>query len=160
MNLDSSSVLVAPSQASGDTHPPLIEQTLGDFFEAMVARQPDHPALVSAHQGLRYSYRELQTESNKLASALLGLQLVPGDRVGIWSHNNAQWLLMQLATAKVGLILVNINPAYRVSELDYALKLTGKAKAAATAQVMALLNTLERVMNYHLGPKAERPLAA
>ena len=131
MNLDSSSVLVAPSQASGDTHPPLIEQTLGDFFEAMVARQPDHPALVSAHQGLRYSYRELQTESNKLASALLGLQLVPGDRVGIWSHNNAQWLLMQLATAKVGLILVNINPAYRVSELDYALNRVG-CKALVT----------------------------
>ena len=131
MNLDSSSVLVAPSQASGETHPPLIEQTLGDFFEAMVARQPDHPALVSAHQGLRYSYRELQTESNKLASALLGLQLVPGDRVGIWSHNNAQWLLMQLATAKVGLILVNINPAYRVSELDYALNRVG-CKALVT----------------------------
>ena len=63
----------------------------------MVARQPDHPALVSAHQGLRYTYRELQTEANKLASALLQLGLVTGDRVGIWSHNNAEWLLMQLA---------------------------------------------------------------
>jgi len=73
------------------------------------------------HQQLRYTYRELQTASNQLASALLGLGLSPGDRVGIWSHNNAQWLLMQLATAKVGLILVNINPAYRVAELEYAL---------------------------------------
>ncbi|MDW5445134.1 AMP-binding protein [Polaromonas sp. SM01] len=109
------------SLARGATDVPLIEQTLGDFFDAMVARQPDHEALVSAHQGLRYSYRTLQTEANRLASALLGLGLVPGDRVGIWSHNNAQWLLTQLATAKVGLILVNINPAYRVAELEYAL---------------------------------------
>jgi len=131
VKLESSSVSAAASEASGATHPPLIEQTLGDFFDAMAAKQPDHPALVSAHQGLRYSYRELQAQSNKLASALLGLQLVPGDRVGIWSHNNAQWLLVQLATAKVGLVLVNINPAYRVSELDYALNKVG-CKALVT----------------------------
>jgi fatty-acyl-CoA synthase len=119
------------SQASGATQPPLIEQTLGDFFDDMVARQPDHLALVSAHQGLRYSYRDLQTQSNQLASALLQLGLITGDRVGIWSHNNAQWLLMRLATAKVGLILVNINPAYRVSELEYALNKVG-CKALVT----------------------------
>ncbi len=109
------------SLSSGATDVPLIEQTLGDFFDAMVARQPDHEALVSAHQHLRYTYRELQHASHQLASGLLELGLKPGDRVGIWSHNNAQWLLMQLATAQVGLILVNINPAYRVAELEYAL---------------------------------------
>src|SRR5450830_612774 len=109
------------SLSSGATDVPLIEQTLGQFFDAMVARQPDQEALVSAHQQLRYSYRELQSASHQLASALLRLGLKPGERVGIWSHNNAQWLLMQLATAQVGLILVNINPAYRVAELDYAL---------------------------------------
>ncbi len=119
------------SQASGAAHPPLIEQTLGDFFDAMVTRQPDHLALISAHQGIRYSYRELQAKSDQLASALLQLGLNTGDRVGIWSHNNAQWVLMQLATAKVGLILVNINPAYRVSELDYALNKVG-CKALVT----------------------------
>jgi fatty-acyl-CoA synthase len=113
--------LLTRSLSCGATDVPLIEQTLGDFFDAMVARQPEHEALVSAHQQVRYTYRELQADSNQLASALLGLGLKPGDRVGIWSHNNAQWLLMQLATAKVGLILVNINPAYRVAELDYAL---------------------------------------
>ncbi|MFO1263813.1 MAG: AMP-binding protein [Rhodoferax sp.] len=113
------------SLSQGSTDVPLIEQTLGDFFDAMVARQPAHPALVSKHQGLRYSYRELQTASNQLASALLDLGLVPGDRIGIWSHNNAQWVLMQLATAKVGLILVNINPAYRVAEVEYALNKVG-----------------------------------
>ena len=109
------------SLARGATDTPLIEQTLGEFFDAMAARQPEREALVSVHQHQRYSYRELQTASKQLASALLGLGLAPGDRVGIWSHNNAQWLLMQLATAQVGLILVNINPAYRVAELEYAL---------------------------------------
>jgi fatty-acyl-CoA synthase len=125
MTATSVNTLTAPlltrSLSCGATDVPLIEQTLGDFFDAMVARQPEHEALVSAHQQVRYTYRELQADSNQLASALLGLGLKPGDRVGIWSHNNAQWLLMQLATAKVGLILVNINPAYRVAELDYAL---------------------------------------
>ena len=109
------------SMAQGATDVPLIEQTIGDFFDDMVARQGDHEALVSAHEKKRYSYSELQRESNRLASALLGLGLVPGDRVGIWSHNNAPWVMMQLATAKVGVILVNINPAYRTSELEYAL---------------------------------------
>ncbi len=109
------------SYARGATDIPLIEQTIGDFFDAMVTRQPDREALVSRHEGRRYSYRELQAEASRLASALLKLGLVPGDRVGIWSHNNAPWVLMQLATAKVGLVLVNINPAYRTSELEYAL---------------------------------------
>ena len=125
MTATTANALTAPalsrSLSSGATDVPLIEQTLGEFFDTMVARQPEHDALVSAHQRLRYSYRELQTASKQLASALLGLGLKPGERVGIWSHNNAQWLLMQLATAQVGLILVNINPAYRVAELDYAL---------------------------------------
>ncbi|MDM0032572.1 AMP-binding protein [Variovorax sp. J22P271] len=109
------------SMAQGATDVPLIEQTIGDFFDDMAARQGDHEALVSVHEGKRYSYRELQREADRLASALLGLGLAPGDRVGIWSHNNAPWVLMQLATAKVGIVLVNINPAYRTSELEYAL---------------------------------------
>lgn len=109
------------SMAHGATDVPLIEQTIGDFFDDMAARQGDHEALVSVHEGKRYSYRELRREVDRLASALLGLGLMPGDRVGIWSHNNAPWVLMQLATAKVGIVLVNINPAYRTSELEYAL---------------------------------------
>lgn len=113
------------SLAVGATDVPLIEQTLGDFFDAMVARQPEREALVSVHQGRRYTYRSLQAEARRLASALLGLGLVPGDRVGIWSHNNAEWVLMQLATAQVGLMLVNINPAYRTSEVEYALNKVG-----------------------------------
>jgi fatty-acyl-CoA synthase len=104
---------------------PLIEQTIGDFFDAMAERFPDNEALVSCHQNIRYTYRELQREANRLASALLGLGLQKGDRVGIWSHNNAQWLLTQIATAKAGIVLVNINPAYRIAELEYALNKVG-----------------------------------
>jgi fatty-acyl-CoA synthase len=109
------------SLACGATDVPLIEQTLGACFNDMVERQPDHEALVSVHQGQRLTYRALQTQARRLASALLGLGLLPSDRVAIWSHNNTEWLLMQLATAEVGLILVNINPAYRTSEVEYAL---------------------------------------
>ena len=115
----------ALSWAQGATEPPLIEQTIGAFFDAMVARQPEHEALVSVHQGRRYTYRQLQQASRQLASALLGLGLAPGDRVGIWSHNNAEWVLMQLATAYAGLVLVNINPAYRSAEVEYALNKVG-----------------------------------
>ncbi|GDY37055.1 AMP-binding protein [Acidovorax sp. NB1] len=113
------------SYARGATDVPLIEQTIGAFFVDMVARQPEREALVSVHQGRRYTYAQLQTEAHRLASALLGLGLAPGDRVGIWSHNNAEWVLMQLATAQVGLVLVNINPAYRTAEVEYALNKVG-----------------------------------
>ncbi|WP_260397277.1 AMP-binding protein, partial [Variovorax sp. KBW07] len=138
------------SMAQGATDVPLIEQPIGDFFDDMVEKQPDREALVSRHEGQRFSYRELQTESNKLASALLNLGLVAGDRVGIWSHNNVPWVLMQIATAKVGLILVNINPAYRTSELEYALNKVG-CKALVT---MSQFKTSDYLgMLRELGPK-------
>ena len=122
------------SYARGRTDIPLIEQTIGDFFDDMVAKQPERDALVSRHEGQRFTYRALQAASNRLASALLNLGLVPGDRVGIWSHNNAAWVLLQIATAKVGLILVNINPAYRTSEVEYALNKVGVKALVAMAQ--------------------------
>ncbi len=124
----------AASQARGATDTPLIEQTIGDFFAAMARSQGSREALVSRHQGLRYSYAELHREARRLASALLGLGLAKGDRVGIWSHNNAEWVLMQLATAQVGLVLVNINPAYRVAELEYALNKVGCKALVTMAQ--------------------------
>jgi fatty-acyl-CoA synthase len=114
------------SYASGATDVPLIEQPIGTFFDAIAARQPDHEALVSVHQRRRYSYRELQREKDRLASALLGLGLQPGERVGIRPHNNAEWVLLQLATAKVGLILVNINLAYRRAEDEIRVFCKGK----------------------------------
>lgn len=109
------------SYAKGVTAPALIEQTIGDLFDAIVVKHPDNDALISRHQQQRYTYRELQQCANQFASALLRAGLKPGERVGIWSHNNMEWVLMQLATAKTGLILVNINPAYRSSEAEYAL---------------------------------------
>ncbi|MGJ7546426.1 AMP-binding protein [Variovorax sp. LT1R16] len=138
------------SEARGATDVPLIEQPIGAFFDEMVAKQPEREALVSRHERQRFTYRELQTASNRLASALLNLGLVPGDRVGIWSHNNVPWVLLQIATAKVGLILVNINPAYRTSELEYALNKVG-AKALVT---MAQFKTSDYLgMLRELGPK-------
>ncbi len=109
----------------GDTTVPLIEVTIGHHFEAMAHRFADREALVSRHQNIRMSYRELDRESSRLASALLNSGISQGDRVGIWAHNCAEWLLMQIATAKVGIVLVNINPAYRVTELEYALNKVG-----------------------------------
>lgn len=113
------------SYAKGRTDVPLIEQTIGDFFADMAQRQGSRDALVSRHQGLRYSYTQLHAAARQLASALLNQGLEKGDRIGIWSHNNAEWVLMQLATAQVGLVLVNINPAYRTSEVEYALNKVG-----------------------------------
>ena len=119
------------SYERGSTHPPLIEQTIGDFFDAMALRQPDHPALISRHENRRLSYGQLREEAERLASALVRAGLEPGDRIGMWSHNNVAWVLMQFATAKAGLILVNINPAYRTSEVEYALNKVG-CKALVT----------------------------
>ena len=109
----------------GDTSVALIEATIGSHFEAVAQRFPEREALVSCHQAIRMSYRELDRESNRLASALLHVGIAKDDRVGIWAHNSAEWLLMQIATAKVGIVLVNINPAYRVTELEYALNKVG-----------------------------------
>ncbi len=109
----------------GRTDMPLIDDTIGRHFETMVRRFPEREALVSRHQGRRFTYAALDREASRLASALLRAGLAPGDRAGIWSHNCSEWLLMQIATAKVGVILVNINPAYRVTELEYALDKVG-----------------------------------
>lgn len=109
------------SHDKGATDTPLIEDTIGDYFDKIVEQYPDKIAVISRHQQQRLTYRELQQKANQLASAMINMGLERGDRVGIWSHNNIEWLLMQLATAKAGFILVNINPAYRIFELQYAL---------------------------------------
>lgn len=117
--------VLTTSYACGGALAPLITQTLGDFFDAMATRQGEHEALVSRHQGRRLSYAELRREVDRLASTMLRSGLRKGDRVSIWAHNGVEWVLMQLATAKVGVILVNINPAYRTSEVEYALNKVG-----------------------------------
>ena len=115
----------ALAYASGDTATPLLQETIGQNLESMVARFPDRDALVSMHQGIRQSYRAFNESVDLLAMGLLRLGLEVGDRVGIWSPNCAEWVWLQYATAKVGVILVNINPAYRTHEVRYALAQSG-----------------------------------
>ena len=111
-----------PSYTRGRQDQALLTQTIGQAFDATVARCADGEALVSRHQGLRYSWRQLAEQVEVHARALMALGVNTGDRVGIWAPNCAQWCILQLASAKVGAILVNINPAYRVGELEYVLR--------------------------------------
>ena len=104
----------AASYERGPTEKPLIEKTVGAFFDEVVSRYEDGYALVSRHQEIRMTYAQLKERVDEFAVALLGFGVQKGDRVGIWSPNNAEWVLTQFATAKVGAILVNVNPAYRV----------------------------------------------
>jgi fatty-acyl-CoA synthase len=104
---------------------PLIGQTIGDFFDAVSDTHASHEALVSCHQGIRWTYADLRRRVDELARALIGLGVCKGQRVGIWSPNHAEWVLTQFATAKLGAILVNVNPSYRVHELDHALRQSG-----------------------------------
>jgi fatty-acyl-CoA synthase len=113
------------SYVHGASDKPLLGETIGRFFDAACTRWAERPALVVRHQKVRMSYRELRAAADKLAAGLLTLGLQPGDRIGIWSPNNSEWVLTQFATAKAGLILVNINPSYRVAELEYALNKVG-----------------------------------
>ncbi|HEV2678015.1 MAG TPA: AMP-binding protein [Aliidongia sp.] len=113
------------SYVSGTSSIPLIGETIGRHFDQAVARWGDREGLVVRHQDLHWTYRELAARVDGLAAGLLALGLVPGDRIGIWSPNNAEWVQTIFAAAKAGLILVNINPAYRLSELEHALKLSG-----------------------------------
>jgi fatty-acyl-CoA synthase len=113
------------SYAHGASAVPLLGETIGANLERTAARVPESEALVSCHQGARFSWAELNSAVDRLARGLLGLGLAKGDRLGVWSPNRYEWTLVQYATAKLGVILVNINPAYRTSELEYALRQSG-----------------------------------
>lgn len=116
----------------GASEVPLIYSTLGEAFDEATARWGEREALVVCHQNIRWTYAELKRQVDRFAAGLIELGLSPGDRIGIWAPNCAQWVVAQFATAKAGLILVNINPAYRVSELEYALTKVG-CRALITA---------------------------
>jgi fatty-acyl-CoA synthase len=116
----------------GTSTVPLIGETVGVHFDRIAAAHGNRLALVVRHQNIRWSYAELADRVDALAAGLLALGLAPGDRVGIWAPNCAEWVLTQFATAKAGLILVNVNPAYRRAEIDYALNKVG-CKALITA---------------------------
>ncbi|GAA3993360.1 AMP-binding protein [Allokutzneria multivorans] len=114
-----------PSYASGTSEVPLLGDTIGDNLDRTVAAFGDRDALVERATGRRWTYRELAAQVDQLARGLLAAGIGKGDRVGIWSPNRAEWTFTQYATAKIGAILVNINPAYRVHELEYVLNQAG-----------------------------------
>jgi fatty-acyl-CoA synthase len=122
------------SYDAGPTGTPILEETIGANFERTVARHPDVEALVDVAQDLRFTYAELDTEVNLVARGLMARGIEQGDRVGMWAPNCAEWAIVQYATAKIGAILVNINPAYRTHELAYVLNQSGvRTLIAATA---------------------------
>ena len=135
------------SYTSGTAAQPLLGFTIGEMFDRTVDRFPDREALVVRHQNIRWTWRQLRDEVDRCARALMALGLRKGDRVGIWAPNCAQWCVVQFATARIGVILVNINPAYRLSELEYALNQSGctalvTARSFKSSQYLDMLDTL------------------
>jgi len=117
--------MAAPSYSHGTSAVPLLGETIGENLRRTVERHPDREALVVRHQGFRASYRELWDLSGRAAKSLLARGVARGDRVGIWAPNRFEWVVVQYATARLGAILVNINPAYKAMELEYALNQSG-----------------------------------
>jgi fatty-acyl-CoA synthase len=137
----------ALSHVTGADGPPLLEQTIGQALDHAAARWGEREAVVSVHQGIRWTYAELKARAEAFAAGLLALGLMPGDRIGIWSPNKAEWALTQFAAAKAGFILVTINPAYRLSEVEYTLNKVGvrvlvAAESFKTSAYVEMIETL------------------
>lgn len=115
----------APSYVSGPSAKPMLGETIGDNLRRTAERFPDRDALVVPHQGYRATYREFFEQTGRIARGLLVRGVKKGDRVGIWAPNRFEWVVVQYATARIGAILVTINPSYRTHELEYALKQSG-----------------------------------
>ncbi|HEX7910818.1 MAG TPA: AMP-binding protein [Paraburkholderia sp.] len=130
----------------GSTDVPLSESTIGQFLRDTALRFPDRPAVVFREQQVRWTWRELDERVDQLAAGFLSLGLGKGDRVGIWSPNRFEWVLTQFATARIGAVLVNINPAYRASELEYALRKVG-CKALVTAESFKTSNYISMLLD-------------
>ena len=132
------------SYSHGTSSTPLLGQTIGDDLELTVARVGEREALVCPHQDVRLTYAELDAKVDELARALMAAGLEKGDRLALWSPNRVEWVLTQYATAKAGVILVNVNPAYRASELKYVLSQSGarmliSARAHKTSDYAAMI---------------------
>ena len=143
--------LIAPinglSYVRGATDVPLSEATIGQLLADTAARFPERPAVVFREQGIRWTWREFANEVDVLAAGLASIGVAHGDRVGIWSPNRVEWLLTQFATARIGAILVNVNPAYRLAELEYALNKSAcgtiiTAESFKTSKYVEMLQTL------------------
>lgn len=138
---------MTPSYVSGTSDLPLLWRTIGNALRVTAASFPDREALVARHQQVRMTWRELDTAADQFATGLLQLGLEAGDRIGIWSPNRFEWVVTQFAAARAGLILVNVNPAYRLAELEYALNKVGckalvTAERLKTSDYLAMLRTL------------------
>ena len=156
-----------PSYEKGPQPTALLVETIGANLARTVAEHPDRPALISRHQGVRLSYSELDAEVDRIARALIAAGLERGDRLGLWSPNRAEWALIQYATARLGVILVNVNPAYRSHELAYAARQSGcrmliaardfksSDYVAMVEEVRGELDALERVVHFD-GPGVGR----
>jgi fatty-acyl-CoA synthase len=154
----STSDALSISYSAGEKSGTLSNETIGALLAAVIARQPDSPALVARHQDIRLTYAELGHEVERVACSLLALGIGKGDRVGIWAPNCAEWTYVQFAAASAGAILVNVNPAYRAQEMAYAVSQSGvrflvtapSFKASdyieRIAEVRSELSTLERVV--------------
>jgi fatty-acyl-CoA synthase len=140
------------SYQHGPSLTPLIGETIGANFDRVVAAYPERDALVVRGQDVRWSYAELAVRVDRVARALLAIGLQPGDRMGIWAPNCAEWLLIQYASAKAGVILVNINPAYQTSELEYVLNQSG-CRALIAARVFKSSDYVEMVRE--VAPRCE-----
>ena len=148
--------MTLPSYSSGTSESPLLGMTIGEMLDRTAETYPDNEALVALHQDIRWTYKEFQQKVDEAARAFLAIGVERGDRVGIWSPNRYEWTVTQFATAKVGAILVNINPAYGVHELEYALNLSGM-RFLVTADSFKASDY--RQMIYELAPelKASQP---
>ncbi len=145
----------ALSYAKGLVDTPLLDTTIGEALRLAAARWPQSLALASRHQGLRYSWSELDAAVDRIATGLLQLGVAAGDRVGIWAPNCAEWTLIQFATARIGAVLVTINPAYRMSEVEYALNKVGccvlvTAVRFKSSDYLAMLREIGAVKLPHL----------
>src|SRR5690349_17379053 len=135
------------SLVRGAIEPSLLEHTIGEALVRAARQWPKQEALVSVHQGIRWTYEEFASRVDQLAAGFLALGLKSGERVGVWAPNCAEWTLVQFATARVGMIQVNINPAYRLSEVEYTLNKVGvKALVCAerfkTSDYVGMINEL------------------
>ncbi|BEH13877.1 AMP-binding protein [Marinobacter shengliensis] len=142
-----------PSYTSSTADKPLLGMTIGDMLDRTAEKFPNNDALVCLHQDIRWTYKEFVEKVNEAARAFMAIGVKRGDRVGIWSPNRYEWTVTQFATAKVGAILVNINPAYGVHELQYALNLAG-ITTLVTADSFKASNYREMI--YELAPELKR----
>ena len=135
------------SYMTGEGGGQLLYETIGTCFDRVSEQHADNLALVVCHQDIRWTYREFRHEVDRLATGLLALGTQPGDRVGVWGPNSYEWILTQFATAKIGVILVNVNPAYRLFELEYVLNKVGcntiiAAEKFKSSEYLQMLNAL------------------